>query len=207
MKDILSIDNKKALIIIAHPDDETVFCGGTMLCYPRCEWTIVCVTNEGDGNALYSEFEEANNRFSSYGVNIKPPILGRQRRWKKGISKDEENILKLEWKAILEKYSFSPDIVFTHGRKGEYGNKEHQLLNEVVESLFPNAWEFVCPGASACSQFYKDKIEVVPLEKKILDKKTKIFNRSYTSQLDIWRSLNNSMLYEFKTGPEIFTSN
>ena len=201
-----SIEKVKALLLVAHPDDETIFCGGTMLTYPEWEWIVVCVT-EGGGNAPREEFENAIKYFKNEKVNVASYCWLGQRKLRKGMTDKEKLALKLEWKNLIQKQSFSPNIVFSHNEQGEYGNEDHKLLNKISNELFSNTWEFICPGATNCSQPYRSRVNAVPLIKEIIERKTKIFNHCYQTQLYNWRGdLWCVMLYEFKIGPEIFTS-
>jgi hypothetical protein len=203
---IKSKNSIKSLLVVAHPDDETIFCGGTMLYFPKWKWQVVYMT-KGNGNAPNEEFEKAMLAFKKNGVDITSYKSLGQEKLKKGASEEEKTTLESKWKEALDKQGFSPDIIFTHNEKGEYGHEDHKLLNKVVREYSSNVWEFICPGASNCSQPYKERIKVVPLTGEILKTKTSIFNNNYTSQLYNWRGdLNRVFWYEFKTGPEIFTS-
>ena len=48
MKDFRFANGKKALIIVAHPDDETIWMGGTILKYTELEWTIYSLCRASD---------------------------------------------------------------------------------------------------------------------------------------------------------------
>ena len=37
------------VVIVAHPDDETLWAGGTLLMHPDCRWTVVTLTGSGSG--------------------------------------------------------------------------------------------------------------------------------------------------------------
>lgn len=39
---------KTALVIVAHPDDETLWAGGTILSHPACEWFIISLCRGND---------------------------------------------------------------------------------------------------------------------------------------------------------------
>jgi hypothetical protein len=194
--------NPNAIVLTAHPDDETIFCGGTMLYYPSWSWTVVCVTMQL-GTPRPQEFQHAMDMYKSYGVNIISSLTLEQRDEGQELSTEEVQT----WKTLINGSNQSPDIVFTHNQEGEYGHPHHKSLNRISHELFPNIWEFICPGAvNVAPQPFKDKNNVVPLSVDILNKKTEIFNRSYTTQLACWKALSEIMQFEFRTGPEIFTS-
>lgn len=201
-------EKPKAVIVVSHPDDETIFCGGTLLYYPDWEWIIVCMTWE-ESSVRYLQFQKAMQYFSSLGVNIKSFLTLKQ----EDVVKEGEGRIPGElsteqfesWKKSLINLKLNPDIVFTHNQRGEYGHPHHIALNKIVNQTYKNVWEFICPGAKNVEQPYKDKANLVPLSKALLEKKMEVFNNCYTSELSIWRNMPDLMLYEFRTGPEIFT--
>lgn len=191
-----------ATLIVAHPDDETIFCGGTMLTYPQWNWNVVCLTWNICDDPRGIQFQRAMEFFKSLGVKITSySCLG---KLDKGQELTEEEIT--DWKQSISKLNLSPHIVITHNLEGEYGHNHHKNVNKIVNELFNNVWEFICPGAvNVAPQPFKNENILIPLTSEVLNKKTEIFNRCYTSELAIWKVMPEPMQYEFRTGPEIFT--
>ncbi len=191
-----------ALVLTAHPDDETIFCGGTILTNPNWSWSFICVTMQM-GTPRPQEFTHAIEMYKGYGVNVVSSITLEQKDEGQELSEQELNT----WKSLIQEKAGVPDIVFTHNQEGEYGHSHHRSINRLANELFENVWEFICPGAvNVAPQPFKAQNNIVPLSQDILNKKTEIFNRSYTTQLACWKVLPEIMQYEFRTGPEIFTS-
>ena len=44
----INIKSKKVAVIVAHPDDETLWTGGTILCHPAWQLFIVCLCRADD---------------------------------------------------------------------------------------------------------------------------------------------------------------
>lgn len=194
-------DNINALVIVAHPDDETVFCGGTLLVNKDWQWTIITATYQVT-EQRYKEFEKAMSCYKNYGVNIKEY---------RTLSLEDGNMEELSqidwqlWRSAFTTIKMSPDIVITHNTLGEYDHPDHRAANCISNELYKNVWEFVCPGAKNYPQPVRSKTQPVDLSKVILEKK-KIFNISYPLQSGIWDALPDIMQYEFEKGPEIFIS-
>ena len=119
---------KKSTIIVAHPDDETLWAGGTILSHPEWNWKIFTLTRRGDPDRS-SKFEKALSYFgASGGMNDlnddpdQPPL-------------DPARVKK----AVLELIKETPgrEIVITHGPKGEY---TRHLRHEEVSSAVTEMW-------------------------------------------------------------------
>lgn len=151
-----------------------------------------------------NEFQNAMEAFKNLGVNIVSYKMLGQENVDQGAKLPDLVEEKVIWEKVVREQNLSPDITLTHNEVGEYGHGAHILLSAVADDLFSNVWNFIYPKGQ---QPYKEKINRVQLTQEFLKQKTEIFNSSYKSQDYIWDNLNNLMDYEFKTGPEIFTSN
>lgn len=126
---------KKMLLVCAHPDDETISCGGTIAKYSRAGWQIylVCVTGgEAGSKGPYT--------------NISPEQLGviRQKELEKagellGIStitflgyKDgmlkNQNAGELEDVVYRKMAELAPDVVITYEPNGISNHPDHMKL-------------------------------------------------------------------------------
>ena len=124
------MDDKKpkvAAVIVAHPDDETLWAGGTILNHPSWKWFIISLTRKSD--------EERAGKF--YGV-LK--ILGAE-----GIMGDlddgpeqiplEENELEETILQLLPPLKY--DLIISHHSAGEYTRHlRHEETAKAVISLW-----------------------------------------------------------------------
>jgi len=204
-------DNKQktACAIVAHPDDETIFLGGTVLKYKKWRWKIVCMCF-GNDDIRGIQFTKAINLYQRRGINITGINLGMEDY--KGMFRDKLSDPKFDhnyqlWENKLKNLNLTADIFFTHNSKGEYGHSRHKALHVIVKKLYKNVWEFICPGTEKIvPQPLKQEVKIVPLSLQELSIKKEVFAKAYISEAYIWKDLPGVMQYEFNTGPEMFTS-
>lgn len=111
------------LMIVAHPDDESLFGGGRLL---KSKWKVVCITN-GNNPIRRNEFEQVMRITNSdYEIWNYPDK-------RKPFS---ENSLIIDIKRVIEGF----DEILTHGELGEYGHihhiQLHKLLKQIVKCSF-----------------------------------------------------------------------
>jgi len=120
-------DCKSAAVIVAHPDDETLWCGGAMLANPQINWTILTLCRKSDPDRS-PKFFKAAGRYNATGIMAdlddgpgQLPLAG---------AEIQRTILE-----NLPKKDF--DLILTHSPKGEYiRHRRHEEVSDAVFSLW-----------------------------------------------------------------------
>jgi len=162
----------KAMAIVAHPDDESIFFGGLILKYRQWNWKVICVTDgnaESHGESRKKQFESACEALGvrSFEVFGFPDLYDK----------------RLDTGRLIERLRKIRGMnrIFTHNTLGEYGHIHHQDVSYSVHQAFPKHPHLLEVGYN----IYPD-LFVKSTHQQYL-KKTKIF-------LDIYRDEVNRFL-------------
>jgi hypothetical protein len=130
MRDLNIFKNcKTAAVIVAHPDDETLWSGGTIMMNPQINWTILSLTRKSDHDRA-PKFFNTMKKLNAVGFMADLDDEPSQ----KPLSTD---IIQLEITFILDVHSY--DIIITHHPLGEYTKHlRHEEISLAVSHLIQN---------------------------------------------------------------------
>lgn len=124
-----SYDFAKCAVIVAHPDDETLWAGGCILLHPNRDWTIITLCRRSDPDRA-PKFYRALEQLSATGAM--GDLDDGPDQTPLAMPEVEETILDL-----LPGNDF--DLVITHGSSGEYTrHRRHEETANAVMALQHN---------------------------------------------------------------------
>ncbi len=126
MKELRLPRRTNALVIVAHPDDETIWLGGALKKFKGVNWTIFCLCRASDKDRA-PKFKKVCAHFGAKAIMTDLEDEGRL-----SIQQSLTPIKKLIVKNIKHKKF---DYLFTHGANGEYGHERHQAVHLAVKDL------------------------------------------------------------------------
>lgn len=178
MQDLKLPTGSTAIIIVAHPDDETIWFGGTILKNPQVNWTILCLSRVSDADRQpkfkkICDYYHAASIMEDWDDEGKLTAAASLRAAKKIIT------------AQLAGKHF--DFLFTHGANGEYGHTMHRAVHEaVVDLLKRRIFSVGAPLAFNYKKISKYKLSVkqdcdvlIKLDKKIFAEKQSLVSSLY----------------------------
>lgn len=115
------------IMIVAHPDDETLWASEELL---NNDYLVVCITcgkNKTRIREIKKALEISNDKLMI--LNKPDKVKGIRSNWKKekkDIEKELKHILKIKkWNKIV-----------THNPDGEYGHIHHKMTSEIVTKIY-----------------------------------------------------------------------
>ena len=128
-KDLKNVDFSKydKLMIIAHPDDETLWGGGHLI---DDDYVVVCVTC-GKNKIRLNEIKRVLNKTNDELISLWHPdkTRGKKNNWKLCYNDIENDLDK-----IISAYNWK--VIVTHNSNGEYGHIHHKILNKIVTDIY-----------------------------------------------------------------------
>jgi LmbE family N-acetylglucosaminyl deacetylase len=179
---------KTVVIIVAHPDDETLWAGGTILSHPEWQCFIVCLCRKNDPDRA-PKFSQVLRILKAQG------IMGDLDDGPDQVPLAEEEVEKAIFK-LLPSGHF--DIVITHSIDGEYTRHlRHEEIGKAVVNLWSKhklsaseLWPFAYEDSHR--EYYPIVIENAPiynsLPHQVWEQKYNIITNTYGFSKDSWEA-------------------
>lgn len=155
----LELKSGRALVVVAHPDDETIWMGGTILKNPQVRWTIFSLCRASDQDRA----PKFRNACSIYGATS--IITDLEDEGIVNAAKSVSIIRKLVKNEVGQEYF---DYIFTHGSNGEYGHPRHIGVNRAVGIILKNE-------EIGCGRLFNFAYNAGSKKKIVSDKKANFF--------------------------------
>jgi len=124
---------RRAAVVVAHPDDETLWCGGYILAHPEFLWRIVTLCRAGDADRA-PKFRQVLQRFGAEGE-----MAGLD----DGPDQAPLPVELLEETVARLMAGHSYDLILTHGPLGEYTqHRRHAECCRAVVELWRSGCMF-----------------------------------------------------------------
>ena len=122
----INLDQIDNVMIVAHPDDETIF-GGNHL--RKDHYLIVCIT-AGSNPIREKELKQLAKKYNDSCIILNYPdkTMGKRDSWKHSYGSIYHNL-----ETILKQKEFQ--MVVTHNPDGEYGHIHHKMVSKMVTSI------------------------------------------------------------------------
>lgn len=123
----IDLSKTKKLMIVAHPDDETLWGGAHLL---EDDYLVVCITC-GNNKTRSKEFKRVMEKTEDQYIMLGYPdkVLGIRSNWK-----HEEASIYNDLKKIFSMNDW--ELVVTHNEEGEYGHIHHILTHNIVTNVY-----------------------------------------------------------------------
>lgn len=170
---------KNIAVIVAHPDDETLWCGGTILLHPESNWFVACLCRKNDSDRA-PKFNTVLKNLDAKGIMGDLDDGAQQRRL-------DQKAVKRAIANLLPQESF--DLIITHSPFGEYTRHlRHEEIGKAVISLWKDKiintnelWAFAYEDGN--KQYYPQPIDAAnihqTLPKNIWEEKYRIITEIY----------------------------
>ena len=181
-------ERKSVAVIVAHPDDETLWAGGLILLHPSWDWFIVSLCR-GEDTERAQKFRKALKVLKSGGV------MGNLDDGPEQHPVQEEEVEKLLADLLPSKHF---DLVITHNPDGEYTRHiRHEEISKAVITLWNSGqidaevlWTFAYEDGN--KRYFPKAVPaaniIVHLSKKIWFKKFKLIKAIYGFEADSWEA-------------------
>ena len=174
----------KALVIVAHPDDETIWSGGLIMQHLDWDWTIMSLCRSDDHDRA-RRFRAVCELLGADGLisdlDDGDPLAPINTRREIG-NRIMECLPSMEW-----------DLCVTHGENGEYGHRRHKEVQTEVLGLVQDGilecrdlWTFSydCDAANGDSYLGAYAQRLVHLTEDQFDEKLRIVRDIYGYRYD-----------------------
>jgi len=175
-------------VIVAHPDDETLWTGGLILLHPEVKWTVLTLCRKSEPDRS-SKFYKTMNILRAKG------IMG---DLDDGLEQTPLNIKEVEEEILSILPENEYDLILSHSTQGEYTrHHRHEEVAKAVINLIDaeqlkinKLWMFAYEDRNSAhlprSILHADKIISLPID--IWEKKYEIITRVYRFSKDSWEA-------------------